>query len=49
MKAVSFLSLLPADVSCNKNTPTAEFSLTTRDLTTRGLTTSGLPIRGYFN
>ena len=53
MKAVSFLSLLPADVSCNKNTPTAEFSqpgiLQPGVLTTRGLTTSGLPIRGYFN
>ena len=36
MKAVSFLSLLPGDVSCNKNTPTAEISLTTRGLTTRG-------------
>ena len=44
MKAVSFLSLLPGDVSCKKNTPTAEFSLTTG-----GLTTSGLPTRGYFN
>ena len=44
MKAVSFLSLLPGDVSCKKNTPTAEFSLATR-----GLTTSGLPTRGYFN
>ena len=30
MKSVSFLSLLPGDVSCNKNTPTAEISLTTR-------------------
>ena len=49
MKAVSFLSLLPGDVSCNKNTPTAEFSLAARGLTTRGLTTSGLPTRGYFN
>ena len=29
MKAVSFLSLLPADISCNNNTPTSEISLTT--------------------
>ena len=41
MKAVSFLSLLPGDVSCNNNTPTAEFSLAARGLTTRGLTTRG--------
>ena len=27
MKAVSLLSLLPGDVSCNKNAPTAKFSL----------------------
>ena len=27
MQAVSFLSLLPGDVSCYKNTPTAKFSL----------------------
>ena len=27
MQAVSFLSLLPGDVSCHKNTPTAKFSL----------------------
>ena len=48
MKAVSFLSLLPGDVSCKKNTPTAEFSLATRGLTT-SVTTGHLITRGSYN